>query len=429
MTHPLAIAVKGKGVLNLFKRSLAIGSRYGLTPAKMDHKMGRFAQILDEFDCSATFPLTASTLMRSNGILKKYQDCGVEFAVHGDYHIDHSRLSLDQQLDYLNRARQKFEAYHLGYNGFRCPYLRWNQDTLTALDKLNFSYDSSQALAWDVVDGFDTEAYHRALEFYRAQSAGDYLSLPHLTGNLVQIPYCLPDDEALVERLQLTDLKPMSEIWLEMLCITHELGELFTLGLHPERILLCEGALRAVLTQARSMSPPVWVARLDEIANWWRSRAQTMYQVVKVSEDSFRLTINNPPGMAVVARFVTVEAPTMPWTGPYQRVLSDDFVFRAEKLPLVGLAPDSSPALVSFLRQQGYLIDDRASAQSCILYLNRKDFAPEDERSLLMQLEKGTWPLLRLARWPDGAQSALAITGDIDALTLWDYVLRVLVGG
>jgi hypothetical protein len=428
MPNPLAVAVKGKGLLNLFRRSIAIGSRYGLTPARMDQAIGRFARILEQFDCAATFPVTAWTLPRSNGILEKYQDRGIEFAVHGFYHVDHSQLSLEQQLDHLNRAQQMFETHHMNCSGFRCPYLRWSQDTLTALGMLNYRYDSSQALAWDVVDGLETEAYHRVLDFYCAQSARDYVSLPRLTDGLTQIPYCVPDDEALVDRLQLIDPEPMAELWLEMLRRTHESGELFTLGLHPERIFLCEGALRAVLSQARSLSPAVWIARMDEIVNWWHSRTETACQLVKLPEDSYRLTLNGPPGMTVLARSVVVEAPTRPWVKGYQRVLSDNFVFRSDTLPLVGLSPDSPASLASFLRQQGYLIHRSADAQSCAVYLGRTGFTPEDERPLLMQLERGTKPLLRLARWPDGAQSALSVTGDIDALTLWDYGLRVLSG-
>ena len=63
---------------------------------------------------------------------------------------------------------------------------------------------------------------------------------------------------------------------------------------------------------------------------------------------------------------------------------------------------------------------------NCPIYLERPDFRPEDERSLLAQIEMGDWLLLRLGRWPDGAYSALCITGDIDALTMWDYGLRLL---
>jgi hypothetical protein len=65
----------------------------------------------------------------------------------------------------------------------------------------------------------------------------------------------------------------MPKTWLEILRRTYELGELFSLSLHPERIYFCEEAFRAVLSRARSLSPIVWIARLDEIASWWRSRA------------------------------------------------------------------------------------------------------------------------------------------------------------
>jgi len=39
-------------------------------------------------------------------------------------------------------------------------------------------------------------------------------------------------------------------------------------------------------------------------------------------------------------------------------------------------------------------------------------------------IEKAPGPLVRVWRWPDGARSALAATGDIDALTLRDFVVR-----
>jgi hypothetical protein len=430
VTNPFVTAVRGKGFSNLLRRSVAIGRRYGLTPARMDHTIGRFARILEEYECGATFPLTAWALAQSNRILEKYQDQGIELAIHGYYHVDYSQLSLDEQVDHLTRACQTFERSHLNYSGFRCPYLRWNQDTLTALNMLSFSYDSSQAVAWNVVDGVEPEAYRRALGFYRAQSADDYPSLPRLRGNLLRIPYSLPDDEALVERFSLTGSGPTSEIWLKVLQRTHESGELFTLGLHPERIALCEESLRAVLSLARTLSPAVWIARLDEIADWWRGRAAATYEVKELAAGAFRLTVDGPSGVTVLSRGIEVKAPTEPWFGDYQRVLGTEFTFQSDKLPFVSVSPGSSRALVSFLQQQGYLIvqDVDVQAFECAVYLDQRSFVPEDERALLRRLEGGAWPLLRLARWPNGARSALSITGDIDSLTLWDYVLRMFSG-
>jgi peptidoglycan/xylan/chitin deacetylase (PgdA/CDA1 family) len=427
MPNPLAVALKGKGLSNLIKRSLTIGRRYGITPARMDHALGRFAQVLEGFDCNATFPLTACTLTRGGGRLEKYQERDIEFAIHGYHHVDYSQLVLDQQLAHLGQARQMFEAHQLSCVGFRAPYLRYSQDTLVALDKLGFSYDSSQALAWDVKEGLETEAYHRALDFYRARSAEAYVSVPRLiTDNgLVQIPYSLPDDEALVERLRLDGTKTKSAVWVDILRRVHALGELFVLGLHPERIAPCEEALRATLAEARALSPPVWVARLDEIADWWRARTAATYQVTQLSAGTFRLVVDGPPGLTLLSRGIEVEAPSEPWFGDDRRVLGNELTFQSERLPFIGVSPDCSLALASFLRQQGYLIVQEGDlACDCVFYLEQRDFGPKDERALLRQLE-GNWPLLRLARWPDGAQCALSITGDIDALTLRDYTLRV----
>ena len=59
-------------------------------------------------------------------------------------------------------------------------------------------------------------------------------------------------------------------------------------------------------------------------------------------------------------------------------------------------------------------------------YLDRATFTAEDQRPLLAEIEGADKPLVRLGRWPNGARSALAVTGDIDALTLWDYGLRFI---
>jgi hypothetical protein len=168
----------------------------------------------------------------------------------------------------------------------------------------------------------------------------------------------------------------------------------------------------------------VWFARLDEIAAWWRALSQATFDLVREAGGSFRLEIAAPPDATVLTRAVEVEAPTRPWAWNYQRILATRFSFRASKRPVVGVAPDSPAALSAFLRQQGYLVEIGADPQACACYLERADFGRQDERPLLEELENGDWPLVRLGRWPEGAQSALCVTGDIDAFTLLDYALR-----
>jgi peptidoglycan/xylan/chitin deacetylase (PgdA/CDA1 family) len=176
----------------------------------MDHALALLADILNSYDAKATLPATAVAVARHGEVASRHQGQSIELAIHGLVHIDHTQLSLDEQREQLGRARAIFAQAGIRATGFRCPYLRWNDDTLVVLSESGFAYDSSQALSWDVVDGRETGAYRRVLAFYGAEPAAEYPSLPRLAGDLVRIPYCVPDDEALVERLQLTDSAPMA---------------------------------------------------------------------------------------------------------------------------------------------------------------------------------------------------------------------------
>jgi hypothetical protein len=297
---------------------------------------------------------------------------------------------------------------------------------LAVLQQQNLVYDSSQGIAWDVLDGRETPAYREGLKFYGAISAEMYPSLPVLKEGLVRFPYSLPDDEALVERLELETTERMSELWLAVLHRTFELGELFVVGLHPERIAHCQDALEAVLAEARRLEPAVWIARLDEMATWWQTRTTAAVEITSVDQGKLGLTVRGPAGTTVLARSVETDVPVTPWGDGYDRVAAKTFTVHAPLRPLIGLSPDASPALASFLRQQGYILETSEEGERFSYYLEQETFTAEHQRQLLSEIEGTDRPLVRLGRWPEGARSALAVTGDIDALTIWDYALRFL---
>jgi peptidoglycan/xylan/chitin deacetylase (PgdA/CDA1 family) len=424
---PITLAIEGKGTFNFLRRGTRILRRYGITPDKLDRGLHQFAGILERFACSATFPITAVALQRNPLVISKYHSQGIEFAVHGHRHLDYSQLSPAEQSAELTSAEAAFAQAGIEAQGFRSPYLRWNAATLAALQQHGFSYDSSQGLAWDIPRGDGTRDYLYALEFYRALPARDHPSLPRLQDDLVRIPYSLPDDEALTERLALNSPDEGIAVWGNILQQSYDLGEMFTLGLHPERIAMCREPLVATLDTAQALSPPVWIARLDEIATWWRARSRTIVEITDVGDCRLRISVNGgPPGVTVLARGVHVEAPTLPWADGYHRVDALSFTTRTNIQPVIGVTPQSSDRLISFLRQQGYLVDKTAESHNYSLYLDQVDLAARDERTLLNRLESHTGPLMRLGRWPNGARSALSVTGDIDALTLWDYAWRFL---
>lgn len=427
LAKPLEIALKGKGPFNLIKRVESISQRYGLTVAKMERSLEQLSKLLERFECRATWSVTAVALARNSATIRKYQARGHEFAIHGYLHVDYSQLCLEEQNAHIRKARRMFEDYGVHFQGFRSPYLRWNQHTLTALRKHGLSYDSSTSLVWDVDEKHVTDSYRRALSFYGALSAADYPALPYVdgAGDLMRIPYCLPDDESLVERLRWGSRGEMNQLWPAMFRQIHEQGELFALGLHPERVAECTDALTATLQAARSAGWAVWCARMAEITAWWRARSQAVVEVGS-QDNVLRLTVNGPTGTTLLLRSLDIETPTEAWFDGYRRASQMPCVVRAQKRPFIGISPDAVPALVSFLKQQGYIVETALNPDQYSFYLDRKVLSREDERGVLAQIEESDFPLARLGRWPNGARSALSVTGDLDALTLWDYGLRSL---
>lgn len=408
------------------QRAASIVRRYGITPVKMEQALDLLVAILDRFGCSATLAIVAVVLGRHPRPIRRLCERGIEFSIHGYRHIVYGQLSPIEQSAHLARARQLFERAGLPAQGFRAPYLRASSETLRAVQDQGLAYDGSQAISWDVLAGHDTPGYRHVLSFYGALAANDYPSLPRLEGGLVRLPYSLPDDEALVHRLSLETGEQMSELWLAVLSRSYQRGELFTLGLHPERIFVCQDALTAVLAKARSLTPPVWIARLDQIAAWWRARARSVLQVARPEEGEYHVEVACPAGTTVLVRAADVDRPTIPWMNGYRQVLANTFRVRASSRPFVGISTQASSRLAEFLRQQGYIVELSDQAQDYAHFFDRQTFTADQELALLTQIEEAGSPLVRLGRWPHGARSALAVTGDIDALTLWDFFLRLV---
>ena len=421
----LATAARGKGFANALRRAREIGSRYGVGPDSMERKIGSVLELVSRSGCRATLPITGIVVARHPRAVTRYAARGIEFPVHGYYHVDHAALPEHRQLSHLARARQVFEASGLTVAGFRAPYLRWNEATLRAVSENGFLYDCSQAMHVPMGAEIETDAYRRGLRFCGALSADDYPVVPWTEHGILRIPYLLPDDESIVDRLRVTSPRAIADLWLGMFAVVHQRGELFTLAAHPERIDTCEQGIVAVLDAARVSTPPVWIARHEEIARWWRNRHDTVVTVKEPEGERICITIDGPVGLTVLARRLDLPG-REPWADGYERVRAKHFDVDALPRPFIGVHPSTPPALAIFLREQGYLVEISPARDSYAHFIARDRFARLDERRLIEEIERDSSPLLRLGRWPHGARSALSITGDIDALTIRDYVYRVL---
>ena len=91
----------------------------------------------------------------------------------------------------------------------------------------------------------------------------------------------------------------------------------------------------------------------------------------------------------------------------------------------VGLPASAPEPVVAFLREQGYIVDTTDTAMRCAIYLDAGTLDGLTQVQLVDHIEASPGPLARYWRWPDGAKSALCITGDLDALTLLDYAGRL----
>jgi hypothetical protein len=241
----------------------------------------------------------------------------------------------------------------------------------------------------------------------------------------VEIPVSLPEDEMLVDRLGIKDEKRIAGIWQDILKESHARGELFTLQLHPERILSCQRALSEVLGQAQALSPLVWVATLREIAEWWREKSQFAWELSSLGGGRHEVRAHCSDRATLLFRNCRVNAHAAPWISGYQRVNARSFVVESSRRPVVGLAPDSSPEAIDFLKQEGFWVELSSQPDDYGLYLTGlAGFRGADEKALSERIEASGAPLIRYWRWPEEAKSALSVTGDIDSITLTDFVLR-----
>ena len=421
----LGLTVRAKG-FKIFDRAAIIAARFGLGSKNMRNALGLYRSILAEADAPATFPITATVLRRHSGVLRELHDDRIEVAVHGLVHNDHAQMDLEEQQWAIRAAAAIFDRLEVPYRGFRGPYLRANEHTGQVLRELGFLYGCSQSVVFPVVGAaavsrMGRHAYGRALGLYEPLDAKRIAVRPRQIEGVIDIPVALPDDEILVDRLGFTPAQ-QEAVWLAILDQTYERGELFTLQLHPERIRQAACALRTVLRRARTLDPKVWIARLDEIAYWWKRRSTFRLRVDEVHATRYVVQLDADDD----ARLLVRGDDRSPGTclgqdqGSNHRLILDSRV-----KPVVGLSPRTSLALQPFLIEEGFPfeVSERPERFGAYLDLPSRTW---DEADVLSAIARERGPIVQLARWPDGNRSALAVTGDIDSVTLSDFVWRAL---
>jgi hypothetical protein len=295
-------------------------------------------------------------------------------------------------------------------------------------ERFRLAYSSNAAVTWDVVarNGHPAkawEAYYRGLELYKSRDAATAVGLPAAMGPMLDLPVSQPDDEAVIDRLQLR-AEERSAAWRGILERVYDQGELFTLVLHHERLPLMWRELGDLLADARSRRPSVWIAQMREIAAWWRRRKDWRLTVERQDGGGHRVTAPRDEGVTVLVRGKGTETFSEAWRGDYRTVTFERFTVPGKLAPCVGVSADAPEALVSFLEDEGYVV--RRGDRKCAVVVEREEFGEDDKRALMAEVEASKGPLVRLWRWPNGARCALSVTGDVDSMTIVDFLRRPL---
>jgi hypothetical protein len=291
---------------------------------------------------------------------------------------------------------------------------------MAAVDTYQFRYSSNQTVLWDVVDrsGLTSEqatGWEKAKSFYRPLDAADTFVLPGRRGGFVELPVSLPDDEILIDRMYFKNPGILKDAWGAIFEQTHQRGELFTIQLHPERVAFFEEPLGDLLSMCRGRKRGVWLAPLEDIAEWWSMKSGNSAEFMR-EDGAYKVVVKACEGSKVYLR----------------EYGNDRFVETAvaridgERRPCVGVSPGSDRAAMELLKDKGYILEVSEDTDTYVIHLGKIESADYPSlRPHLDSLEACEGPLLRFGVWPHGNWSAVAVTGDIDALTIWDFIHRL----
>lgn len=437
----VSYSIKSKGARNFARRLWTVFTRFGISEARTQRSLQATIRALHAYDATPTFFIPAVVLRRHPKLLAEVARDGAEIGIHGHVHNDYRSLSTREQRQQTQQAISVFQRAKIPYQGFRNPYLGWTEESVDVFADLGLTYDSNEAVLHDVVD-LDRftpvlrAGYAKSLTLFQALPCNRYTVRPHLEGALVRIPTSIPDDEMLFDRLRVTDAEEVGQVWCKVMQRVYDLGGIYTLNLHPERAVLCQKALDALLTYAHSEALPIWSACLKDVAYWWRERRQFSLTISPQGAGCWRVEAACTPRATLLARHLVVEdQPTTPRFGRDMRLSTGTHVVCAERCPCIALSTRTPQVVADFLREQGYpaVYCSEQKASMYALYLDMPEglggtrAEQVQRRSMLLdQIDELQEPLVYFGCWPDGRCAALAVSGDIDSVTVQDFFLRIL---
>ncbi|HET8843384.1 MAG TPA: polysaccharide deacetylase family protein [Ktedonobacteraceae bacterium] len=438
----VAFSIRTKGAHNFARRLWTVFARFGFSERPNRRALLALLQALQPYQTGPTLFIPAVVLNRHPKLISEIAQNGAEIGIHGHVHNDYRTLNSEQQFTQTQKAIEIFTKTKIDYAGFRNPYLGWTEDSLEVFRKLGFGYESNEAVLHDVVnlDEFSPllqSGFAKSLALFQAIPRTTYTLRPHFEGTLLRIPTSIPDDEMLFDRLRITDPLEVGRIWSSVMEHVYKREGIYTLNLHPERGILCKPALERLLQTASSQTLPVWITRLHEVANWWNERRKFRLHLTTLEPGRWHVKADCTPRATILGQHIEVEEqPLSPWSNQTKKIEAQDFVIRATSCPVLALSPRTPVEVEDFLYEQGYPVVSGVEENSQTTYASYLDLpeglgkSREEQISLrselVQKIEALNTPLLRFGHWPSGRHAALAISGDIDSVTIQDFFLRII---
>jgi hypothetical protein len=235
----------------------------------------------------------------------------------------------------------------------------------------------------------------------------------------------MPDDDMLLERLGMSS-RQIPRAVHDMLRGLDPCGGIMAFQLHPERFPLFRKALESVLSYTDGHST-VWKASLGQVASWCQERNRYHWTLESTRKGTYRFVETGgrririlAKGLGSIRNFETFEKD---WSILPKKPVS----FQSEKRPVIGVHPDSAERLSPLLVNEGWLFEVSARSSDYRVFLDH-GFLPElkkIEETIRKKADEPGSILLKRCRWPDARSRCVSITGDIDAIDLEDYLVRL----
>ena len=208
------------------------------------------ADLEEERGFRSSFNVVASSYRVDHGVLRELRGRGFEIGLHGLHHdrsLFASRQAFESQLPEIADAVRAFDA-----QGFRSPSTHRVHDWL---QELPVQYDCSVPHS----DPFEP------------MPGGCCTLWPFFIGEVVELPYTLPQDHTLFTVLRRTSSGP----WLEQVDEIERRYGLAQCLSHPDPGYLGDPDKRALYTEfldALAERPSLWKPLPRDLAAWWRQR-------------------------------------------------------------------------------------------------------------------------------------------------------------